>query len=140
MRVFLTKHFAKFARREQIRDASLAEAVERAVRGLVDADLGGGIIKQRVARLGHGRSGGYRTLIAFRAGDFAVFVFGFSKSERANVGEGELASLQSIASQWLGDGSKLAKDLAAGILIEVEHDGEFQQALAARKRDPRIGR
>jgi hypothetical protein len=58
VRIFKTKLFARFARRERIADASLREAVERAGRGLVDADLGGGLIKQRVAREGQGRSGG----------------------------------------------------------------------------------
>ena len=65
-------------------DRSLRDAVERAERGLVDADLGGGIIKQRVARTGQGRSGGYRLLIAYRSGDRAVFLYGFGKNERDN--------------------------------------------------------
>ena len=68
MRVFKTKEFARSARRETIRDATLLEAASRAERGLIDADLGGGLIKQRVARPGQGRRSGYRTLMAFRAG------------------------------------------------------------------------
>jgi hypothetical protein len=60
--------------------------VRRADRGLVDADLGGGVIKQRVARTGQGRSGGYRMLLAYREGHRAVFLYGFSKSERENIG------------------------------------------------------
>ena len=97
MRIFKTKFFAKFALREDISDASLAEAVKRAGEGLVDANLGGGIIKQRVARKGQGRSGGFRTLIAYRLGDFAVFLFGYAKSERANISDDELSGLQIIA-------------------------------------------
>lgn len=124
MRIFKTKLFAKFARREHISNASLIDAVERAGRGLVDADLGCGVIKQRLARQGHGRSGGYRTLIAYQMGDFSVFLFGFAKSERANVGDDELSSLQTIAGQWLGDGRKLDRDADEGILIEVKHDDE----------------
>ena len=124
MRVFKTKLFAKFARRERIADASLFEAVERAGRGLIDADLGRGVIKQRVARQGQGRRGGYRTLIAYRFGDFAVFLFGFAKSDRDNIGTDELDDLQAIASQWLSDERKIGKDVAAGILIEVKHDDE----------------
>jgi hypothetical protein len=45
---------------------------------VVDADLGGGVIKQRVARVGQGRSGGYRMLVAYRAGARAVFLYGFA--------------------------------------------------------------
>jgi hypothetical protein len=68
MRVFLTKWMARYARRERISHESLREAIARAEQGLVDADLGGGLIKQRVARVGKGRSGGYRTIIAYRRG------------------------------------------------------------------------
>jgi hypothetical protein len=63
MRAFKTKWFARFARQELIADASLWEAIERAERGLIDADLGGGLIKQRVSRHGKGRSGGYRVIV-----------------------------------------------------------------------------
>jgi len=55
LRIFKTKHFSRFARRERISDAALREAVDRAERGPTDADLGGGVIKQRVARPGQGR-------------------------------------------------------------------------------------
>src|SRR5208282_1791664 len=96
--------------------------VERAERGLIDASLGGGVIKQRVARPGQGRRGGYWTLIAFRSSDFAVYIFGFAKNERQNIGDDELENLKLIAAQWLGDNAKIAKDVAAGILIEVNHD------------------
>jgi hypothetical protein len=82
VKVFKTKEFIHFVRRERITDARLCEAVNRAVRGLIDANLGGGLIKQRIARPGQGRSGGYRTLMAFRNKHRAVFVYGFAKSER----------------------------------------------------------
>ena len=44
-------------------------AIETAGRGLIDADLGGGLIKQRVARPGQGKRGGFRMMIAFRRAD-----------------------------------------------------------------------
>ncbi len=124
MRIFKTKLFAKFARRERIPDASLSEAIERAGEGLIDADLGGGIIKQRVARQGQGRSGGYRTLIAYRSGDFAVFLFGFAQKDRDNIDDEELEVLQATARQWLGDATNIPRDAEAGILIEVENDDD----------------
>ena len=71
---------------------SLCEAVGRANRGLLDADLGGGVIKQRLARRGQGRSGGYRVLIAYRARVRSIFLYGFAKSERENIEEDELAT------------------------------------------------
>jgi hypothetical protein len=66
---------ARFARREQLGNDALLEAIERAERGLIDADLGGGLIKQRVAREGQGRSGGFRTIIGYRQGSRAVFLY-----------------------------------------------------------------
>ena len=68
-------------------------------RGLVDAELGGGVVKQRVARAGQGRSGGYRMLIAYRAGDRAVFLYGFAKRERENVDADELLTLREIGAR-----------------------------------------
>lgn len=44
MRVMLIKPFGRFQRRERIKAAALAEAVVRAERGLIDAELGGGLI------------------------------------------------------------------------------------------------
>src|SRR6266849_1852361 len=102
VKVFKTKWFARFARRERISDASLCDAVRRAERGLVDADLGGGVLKQRVARPGEGRSGGYRVLIAYRAKMRSVFLFGFAKSELENIDDDELATLRDIAKGWFG--------------------------------------
>lgn len=102
MRVFKTKWFRRFARREGMYDPVLCEAIGRAVRGHVDADLGSGIIKQRIARPGQGRSGGFRSLIVFRRRDRAIFVFGFAKSERENVDADELEDLKATAALLLG--------------------------------------
>lgn len=85
MRVFKNAWFVRFARKEKISDAALCDAVARAQSGLIDADLGGGVLKQRVARPGAGKSGGYRTLVFFRVGTRAVFAYGFAKSGMANI-------------------------------------------------------
>jgi hypothetical protein len=90
---------------------------------LVDADLGGGVIKKRVARLGRGKSGGYRMLIAVRARHRAVFLFGFAESGRNNIDDKQLATLQETAALWLAaDDARLAQALADGNLIEVRND------------------
>ena len=123
MRVFKTKQFARFARRERIADASLSGAVLRAEHGLVDADLGGGVIKQRVARPGQGRSGGYRVLLAYRRQARAVFLFGFAKSELDNIEDDELATLRDIAKAWLGaNDTALAAAVANGLILEVAYE------------------
>lgn len=124
MHIFKTKWLARFARRQGISDASLTEAIERAGRGSIDADLGGGIIKQRVARRGQGRSGGYRMLIAFRAETRAVFLYAFAKNERENIGPEELLSLREIGTIWLAaDARRIARAIEEGVLQELT-DGE----------------
>jgi hypothetical protein len=67
MRIFKNAWFERFARKQNISDKAIAQAIERAEQGLIDADLGGGVIKQRVARPGQGKSGGFRTVILYRA-------------------------------------------------------------------------
>jgi hypothetical protein len=122
VRVFKTKRFARFAQRERITDGSLCEAVQRAERGLIDADLGGGVIKQRVARPGQGRSGGYRLLVAYRARSRSVFLFGFAKSDRDNIEDDELATLRDIAADWLeADGKAIARAITEGKIMEVPY-------------------
>lgn len=101
MRVFKTKEFRRFARREKIADSTLCDAVARAERGLIDAELGSGLIKQRVAREGQGRSGGFRTLLVYRQNTRSVFVYGFAKSERGNIGPDELALWRKVAAAYL---------------------------------------
>ena len=106
-----------------IADRSLGEAIDRANRGSVDADPGGGIIKQRVARPGQGRSGGYRMLVAYVAGERAVFLYAFARNERENISADELVTLREIGATWLeADATRIAQALAAGILQEVVND------------------
>ena len=125
MRIFKTKWLARFARREGIDDQSLREAIERAEQGLIDADLGGGLIKQRVARPGRGRSGGYRMIVGYRVKDRAVFLLGFAKNERENIEDNELLSLRETAERWLAaDASRIKKELELGNLQEIDHGEE----------------
>lgn len=125
LRVFKNGWFERFVRRERLADSALREAVQRAESGLVDADLGGGVIKQRVARPGKGKSGGYRTLILFRQGDRAIFAFGFAKSTQANISKGDLALLKHAAAEALGwNGEELDRLVASGTLVEIEDEHE----------------
>jgi hypothetical protein len=122
VRIFKTKTLAKFTRQNNIGDASLVEAIARAARGLIDADLGGQVIKQRVARPGQGKRSGFRMLIGFRS-DRAVFLFGFAKNERENIDADQLRTLREIVAIWLAaDDAKIAQALKDGILIEVHDD------------------
>ena len=125
MQTFKTKASARFADREGLEDAALCEAVRRAGSGLIDADLGGGVIKQRIARKNGGRSGGFRTIVVFRRGELAFFVHGFAKSDRENLRRKELSGLRSLANEYLAlDAAGLAAAQAVGAIIEVECDDQ----------------
>jgi hypothetical protein len=103
----------------------LLEAIDRAELGLIDADLGAGLIKQRVARKGQGRSGGYRMIVAYRIRERAVFLYAFAKNERENISQDELLDLQQVGFNWLNaPPQKIAQAIDAGALQEVEHDKE----------------
>ncbi len=123
MQTFKTKAFARFSDREGLEDTVLCEAVRRAGEGLVDADLGGGVIKQRIARRGGGRSGGFRTIVLFRRGELAFFVYGFAKSGRENLRRDELATYRLLADEYLSlDAAGLVTARATGAIIEVKCD------------------
>ena len=125
MKIFKTKEFARFSRREDVDDERLCEAVDRAEGGLVDADLGGVLIKQRIARKGQGRRGGYRTLMAFKSKSRAVFVYGFAKNERDNVGPDELEFWRRVASAYSAmTEEQLGALIDARELTEVLRRGE----------------
>ena len=119
MRIFKNKAFAKFARKEQISDAKLWEAVTAAERGTIDADYGGGVIKQRIARTNQGKSGGYRAIIYYRQADKAFFVYGFSKNARDNIEDDEEWELKRQA--------KIAFALSNEQLLKLLENGTYQE-------------
>ena len=123
MRIFQNKAFMRFAKKAGIDDAMLCEVLREAERGLIAANLGGCVIKQRIARPGQGKSGGFRTLIVFRAGDRAFFVHGFAKNEADNIGRNELVALKKLASELLAyDDKALARVVASRTLTELTCD------------------
>lgn len=116
-----TKVFAKWASREGLGDDVLAFAVAEMERGLIDAELGGQVVKKRVALAGRGKRGSTRTLVAFRQGDKAFFIYGFAKNERDNVGGKEIRALKLLAKELLQyTEPALARAIRAGELIEIE--------------------
>ena len=101
MKIYKNKWFSQWASQQDMSDADLCEAIKRAQSGLVDANLGSGVIKQRIARLHQGKSGGFRTVIFFRAGERAFFIFGFAKNERGNLSKSELKEYKILAKRIL---------------------------------------
>jgi hypothetical protein len=119
-RVFKTRTFARWMRKAGLTDAALCVAVEEMVRGLVDADLGGDIVKKRVALPGQGKRGGARAIVATKMAGRWFFLFGFSKNERSNIDKDELRALQEVARELLGfDDRQLIIALAAGEIVEI---------------------
>ena len=118
-RVFKTRHFSRWMRKTEPTDAALCGAVAEMVQGLIDADLGGGIVKKRVGLAGRGKRGGARTLVATNKGTRWFFVYGFEKNDRANITDDELQALKDIAGQLLYR--------STGQLDEAVRDGSLKE-------------
>ena len=124
MKIFKNAWVGRFARKEKISAEGLWDAVERAEKGQIDADIGGGVIKQRIARPGAGKSKGYRSIILFRKGEKSFFVYGFSKSELGNIREDEEEQFKKMAKHVLAlTDAQLGELIANGQFEEVIRDG-----------------
>jgi hypothetical protein len=122
-RTFKTRHFHRWMRKTDLTDLALCNAIAEMSAGLIDADLGGGIVKKRVAMGGRGKSSGARTLVATNRGSRWFFVFGFEKNERANIANDELEALQILAKDLLARISEqLDQAVIDGALLEICHD------------------
>lgn len=110
-------------RKTELSDASLCAALQEMVAGLIDADLGGGVVKKRIGLAGRGKRGGARTLLATNKADRWFFVYGFEKNARATVTSDELEALQTLASDLLArSGRQLDELVADGALQEICND------------------
>ncbi|MBI5816507.1 MAG: type II toxin-antitoxin system RelE/ParE family toxin [Nitrospinae bacterium] len=119
-RVFVTRHFARWISKTDLPRKALLKAVCEMQAGMIDAGLGGGLVKKRVALPGRGKRGGARTIVATNKDDRWIFIFGFSKNERDNISESELEAFKMIASDLMRM-SIMELDLAknSGILEEL---------------------
>jgi len=123
LRIFKTKWFARFARREGIADSKLLATVQEIEKGLIDADYGGGLIKKRVARDGGGKSGGYRSIIAYRSEEKCFFMFCFTKSSRGNLNTNEVAQYKNATGIYFGFSEiEIAVALKKRELVEVAYN------------------
>lgn len=119
-RIFKTEEFTSWANDEGLEDTALILAVTEMDNGLIDAKLGGCVVKKRVPRLNQGKSSGFRTLIAFRSEDKAFYMFGFAKNERDNITKTEKAVLLELAKLLLSyNNTQLAKAIKDKELYEV---------------------
>jgi hypothetical protein len=120
MRVFKNKMFFKWARSEGLTDSALLKAAKEIDQGLIDASLGGNLVKKRIARKGHGKSGGFRTIVVFKKERRTIFIYGFPKSQRDNINEQEEKALKKLAQNLLdAPEGELKEMIANGDLYEV---------------------
>ena len=125
MRVFKNKWFNRWARRENISDFVLFEAAEEILIGKVEADLGGGLFKKRLARTGGGKRGGYRTIVGYVRpnSDRIIFLYAFAKSEKANISGKEEAALSLVAEAFVTATDKQVDQLLLeGSIWEVQNN------------------
>jgi len=121
--ILKTRHFHRWAKKAGLSDRALFHAVIEMTNGLIDADLGGGIVKKRVALPGHGKRGSTRTLLATNRNDRWIFVFGFEKNDQANVTEKELDALKLLAGDLLAlSVEQIAEAVNSGHLLEVANE------------------
>lgn len=102
MRVFKTRTFQRWAGKVSVTDAALLDVVAQMERGLIDADLGSNLFKQRVALPGRGKSGSTRTIIATRFAGVLFFLYGFEKSDRDNISAKEFEAFKTAGDLLLG--------------------------------------
>ena len=122
MRIFKTRWFHRWAERERLTDTSLVRAVGDLGSGLVDANLGGNLFKKRIAVQGVGKRAGLRILLASRNQERVIFIYGFRKSQKANINDRELRALKLLATELLSYGThELALALKYGALVEVQN-------------------
>ena len=120
MRIFKTKAFIRFANKESIADKTLEQTITELETGQFDADLGGGVYKQRIARQGEGKSSGYRVLISFRHEDRSFFLYGFPKSSKANISISEKNNLKKLAKYFFSlSDNDIQRLLLSGSLKEI---------------------
>lgn len=125
MRIFKNAWFERFARKQHIPDETLLEAIKRAEKGQIDADLGSGVIKQRIARKGQGKSGGFRTIILYRSAKRAFFVYGFAKNACDNIEDDEELHFKRVAAYVFGLSDKQLADLIGkGQFLEVHKNDQ----------------
>jgi len=121
--IYKTRNFTRWARKIGLNDSLLETAVLEIQKGLLEADLGGGIVKKRIALPGRGKRGSTRTLLATNRDNRWFFVFGFEKNERENISENELATLKMLAKDLLGmTAAQITVAIGEGFLVEVEHE------------------
>lgn len=123
IRLFKTRHFEQWMKKTELSDTLLRQSIQEIENGLIDADLGGGIVKKRIALPHRGKSGSIRTIIATNKNDRWFFLLGYEKNEQANINKKELVFLKYLAADLLAlSEQELQLSLKNKILIEINNE------------------
>jgi hypothetical protein len=121
MKELMTKHFAKWALKQEIPENGLANAIKELKKGTFEANLGGHIYKKRIRFTGKGKSGSGRTIICYQKGNIAIFIHGFAKNEKSNLTKRELVVFKEMSKVILGFSSaQVDTAIKKGDFIEVK--------------------
>jgi len=121
MKNLMTKHFSKWAAKQNISKNELHKALEEIRAAKFEANLGGHVYKKRIRFKGRGKSGSGRTIVCYKRGDKAIYVHGFAKNEKSNLSPRELVALKEFAKVLLGlTDEQVQTALQAGDFIEVK--------------------
>jgi len=122
LRIFKTKSFNKWTKKNRLTDKDLIEAVKEIEGGLVDAKLGANLYKKSIATDSKGKCGGFRTLLAYKKGKLVFFVYGFSKGEKENISNEDEENLKKAADIYLGfNENAIQSAITIGSLVEVKN-------------------
>ena len=121
MKKLCTKWFKKWARKLNLSDENLLQAIENLKNGLSVADLGSNIYKVRVQRPGKGKSSGFRTIVVYKVEENAIFLYGFGKNEKANIDKQELNYFKKLGSDLLAlNVEQISNFIEKQILFDLE--------------------
>lgn len=121
MQIFKNKDFHRWSRKSKLTDDLLYRSITDVRQGRYEASLGGNIYKKRIGLRGRGKSGGVRTIIAFKKDDKAFFIYGYEKNVRSNITDKEEKALKALAKIYFNfTDAQINKAVKSGELIEVK--------------------
>jgi hypothetical protein len=121
MRKLSTKWFKKWSKKSKINNHDLLDTIDNLIKGLSTADLGSNLFKIRVKRKYSGKSSGFRTIIVYKEGEKAIFLYGFAKNERENISKTEFLYFKKLGNDLLALNENQIKQLIkTKSLFEIE--------------------
>lgn len=121
--VVKTHEFDAWAREYSVTETALKRAAEEIEAGLIDARLGGFLVKKRIAAAGRGKRGGYRVILGYRQGDRLIFIHGFAKNEIEAITKRETQALRKLCEIYMqADAEVFGRMIAKKLLLEVGLD------------------